>query len=57
MVGGAGSALGTGGMITKINAAKLCNAKGVDMVIANGKDPDILYGIVEGEDLGTRFLA
>lgn len=57
MVGGAGSTLGTGGMITKINAAKLCNAKGVDMVIANGKDPDILYGIVEGEDLGTRFLA
>ncbi len=57
MVGGAGSNLGTGGMITKINAAKLCNAKGVDMVIANGKDPDILYGIVEGEDLGTRFLA
>lgn len=57
MVGGAGSALGTGGMITKINAAKLCNSKGVDMVIANGKDPDILYGIVDGEDLGTRFLA
>ena len=57
MVGGAGSALGTGGMITKINAAKICNSKGVDMVIANGKDPDILYGIFEGKDLGTRFVA
>lgn len=57
MVGGAGSKLGTGGMITKINAAKLCNAKGVDMVIANGSNPDILYGIVDGEDIGTRFTA
>ena len=57
MVSGAGSALGTGGMITKINAAKICTEKGVDMVIANGSDPDILYGIVEGEDIGTRFTA
>ena len=57
MVGGAGSTLGTGGMITKINAAKICTEKGVDMVIANGNDPDILYSIIDGEDIGTRFTA
>lgn len=57
MTGGAGSALGTGGMHTKINAAKIANSKGVDMVIANGSNPDVLYGIVSGEDIGTRFVA
>ena len=57
MTGGAGSALGTGGMATKINAAKIANKKGVDMVIANGSDPDILYDIVDGKDIGTRFIS
>lgn len=57
MIGGAGSSLGTGGMQTKIKAAKIVNAKGVDMIIANGKDPDILYDIVEGKDVGTRFIS
>jgi len=57
MTGGAGSTLGTGGMMTKINAAKIANSKGVDMVIANGSDPDILYDIVEGKEVGTHFIA
>ncbi len=57
MTGGAGSELGTGGMATKINAAKIVNEKGTDMVIANGKDPDILYDIVNGKDVGTLFKA
>ena len=57
MTGGAGSNLGTGGMATKINAAKISNNGGVDMIIANGKDPDILYDIVDGKDIGTRFIA
>jgi len=57
MIGGAGSSLGTGGMLTKINAAKIANNKGVDMIIANGSDPDILYDIVEGKDVGTHFIA
>lgn len=57
MIGGAGTSLGTGGMQTKIKAAKIANAKGVDMIIANGNDPDILYDIVEGKDVGTRFIA
>ena len=58
LAGGEGSALGTGGMKTKLNAAKICVDKGVDMVIANGDDPQILYEIVN-EQLGgyTRFFA
>ncbi len=55
-VGGAGSNLGTGGMQTKLSAAKLVTAAGIPMVIANGEDPDILYAIVAGETVGTRFL-
>ena len=56
MVGGAGSSLGTGGMITKINAAKIVTKEGIDLVIANGDNPHILYDIVAGKDVGTRFL-
>ncbi len=57
MTGGAGSPLGTGGMQTKLHAAEIATENGIDMVIANGKDPDILYDIVDGKSVGTRFLA
>ncbi len=57
MTGGAGSALGTGGMTTKIKAAKIANNCGADVVIANGKEPNVLYDIVDGRDVGTRFVA
>ena len=56
MIGGAGSSLGTGGMITKINAAKIVTERGTDMVIANGENPNLLYDIIDGKDIGTRFL-
>lgn len=56
LAGGKGSQLGTGGMATKLHAAKLTIEKGIDMVIANGSDPNILYKVVEGEKVGTRFL-
>ena len=56
MATGAGSALGTGGMATKLHAAKLVMAQGCDMVIANGSTPDCLYGILEGQNIGTRFV-
>lgn len=56
MVGGAGSSLGTGGMKTKIKAAKIVTKAGIDMVIANGENPLSLYDIVAGKDVGTRFL-
>ncbi len=57
MTSGAGTVLGTGGMVTKIKAAKIATEGGTDMVIANGENPKILYGIVNGEDIGTRFLS
>ena len=57
MTGGAGSKLGTGGMQTKIHAARIATADGVEMVIANGKNPAVLYDIVEGRPVGTRFVA
>ena len=52
---GAGSALGTGGMSTKLHAAQRVTQNGIDMVIANGIDPQVLYKIVAGEPVGTRF--
>ena len=57
LAGGVGSSLGTGGMATKLRAAKLVTAVGCDMVITNGEHPDRLYDIAEGKDVGTRFLA
>jgi glutamate 5-kinase len=55
LAAGAGSKLGTGGMATKIKAAKIATKAGVEMVIANGAAPSVLYSIVEGELVGTRF--
>lgn len=52
---GAGSARGTGGMQTKLNAAQICLDAGIEMIIANGKDPKNLYDIVDGKQVGTRF--
>jgi glutamate 5-kinase len=56
LAGDRGSVLGTGGMITKINAAKMVTEKGIDMVVANGKNPEILYNILEGNAVCTRFI-
>lgn len=56
LAGSKGSVLGTGGMITKINAAKMVMEKGIDMVVANGKKPEILYDIMEGDAVCTRFI-
>ena len=55
--GDAGSALGTGGMATKLKAAKIATAAGCDMIIANGEEPGVLYAINDGERVGTRFYA
>lgn len=53
---GAGSALGTGGMSTKLRAARIVTADGADMVIANGAKPSLLYDIAAGIPTGTRFV-
>ena len=55
LASGAGSELGTGGMITKLRAAKIVTDSGCDMIIANGATPDLLYKITDGEAVGTRF--
>ena len=58
LAGDAGSALGTGGMKTKLKAASLCVGAGCDMVIANGERPELLYDIVSGTaGKYTRFFA
>jgi glutamate 5-kinase len=53
--GGAGTARGTGGMITKLAAAGIALENGVTMAVAHGKDPAILYSVLRGEDVGTVF--
>lgn len=55
LAGGAGSSLGTGGMITKINAAKIATASGTAMVIVNGSRPRVINEIIRGDDVGTWF--
>ncbi len=57
LAGGVGSSLGTGGMATKLRAAKMVTAQGCDMVITNGERPDRLYDIAQDKAVGTRFLA
>ena len=54
--GGAGSRRGTGGMKTKLQAARLAAAQGIDTVILNGRRPDLLYDVVAGKPAGTRFV-
>jgi glutamate 5-kinase len=48
---------GTGGMVTKIEAARLATSSGVSVIIADGHEPDVLMRIVEGENIGTLFPA
>ncbi|MBL7126491.1 MAG: glutamate 5-kinase [Dehalococcoidales bacterium] len=49
-------ALGIGGMVTKIEAARLATASGVTVIIADGREPDIILRLAGGEKAGTRFL-
>ena len=53
--GGVGSARGTGGMATKIEAAKIALERGIDLVLAGGKDPAVIYEVLAGADVGTLF--
>jgi len=56
LAGGSGSAIGTGGAATKIEAAEMATRSGTQVVIASGDEPDVLLRLVAGESLGTRFL-
>ena len=57
LAGGAGSNRGTGGMMTKLSAARIACAAGIDTIVAAGADPAVLYDVVEGKPAGTLFLA
>ena len=53
--GGSGSGLGTGGMVTKLRAAKTMLAAGKQMILCNSKDPAIIKDVLAGKEIGTRF--
>ncbi len=55
--GGAGSAIGTGGMVTKIQAAQIASRSGIETIIASGSEVDVIKRLVAGERLGTRIQA
>ncbi len=52
-----GTSFSTGGMSTKIAAVKICTKANVDTVITNGSDPAVVFRILDGEKIGTLFLA
>ncbi len=54
---GSGSNRGTGGMITKLEAAELATAHGIDVLVTNGKNPEKLYDVIEKKKVGTLFVA
>ena len=56
LAGGAGTSLGSGGMATKLHAAQISTQAGIDMIIANGEHPEVLYDLFEGKSVGTRFI-
>ncbi len=56
LAGSAGTSLGSGGMATKLKAASITMDAGIDMFIANGEAPEILYDLFEGKPVGTHFL-
>ncbi len=57
MAGGSASGFGTGGMETKVHAAKIATEAGIDTVIINGNPIENIYALFDGENVGTRFKA
>ena len=57
IAGGAGTDRGTGGMIAKLNAARMVTEQGIPMFILNGHEPEILYTLLDGGHIGTYFTA
>ncbi len=55
IAGGAGTARGTGGMYTKVQAAEICVHSGIDMIIAQSDEENVLERIMDGEEIGTLF--
>ncbi len=57
MATGSATNLGTGGMVTKLNAAQMVNGKGIDMLLTNGASPENIYDYLDGKHPGTLFKA
>ena len=57
MAGGAGSSVGTGGMASKVRAARAMIAAGIPLVICHGRRPHVLVDAVSGKEVGTRFAS
>lgn len=57
LAGGTGTSRGTGGMITKLHAAQIATDAGIDTVVMNGSDPEELYKLLDGRQIGTLFKA
>ena len=57
VAGGAGTSGGTGGMVTKLEAAERATNAGIHMIIANGNNVDSLYDILDGKPVGTLFVS
>ena len=57
LASGAGSSFSTGGMVTKIAAAKICMNDGIDCIITSGSDPAVIFDILDGREIGTHFIA
>lgn len=55
--GGAGTKRGTGGMATKLSAAKIATSAGINMIIANGNNPEIIKDILDAKDVGSLFVS
>ena len=56
MAAGTGSNRGTGGMITKLQAADYATKRGVEVSVINGSNPENLYEVIDGNKIGTKFL-
>ncbi|MCL2508601.1 MAG: glutamate 5-kinase [Oscillospiraceae bacterium] len=57
IAGGSSSSVGTGGMATKITAAKIATDAGIETVVMNGANPEDIYRAIDGRQVGTQFLA
>lgn len=57
LAGGSGTSRGTGGMITKLHAGEIATVAGIDTVVMNGSDPEDIYKLLDGRQIGTHFKA
>ena len=57
LAGGSGTNRGTGGMITKLHAAQIATEAGINTVVMNGDDPEDIYKLIDGRQIGTLFKA